>query len=131
MGKRFEVSDHDFTKFSIALSVALSVKILDSIEETFYNGEVSVFLKESVLKPSSPWRHAAEMLQVINQTKQIVAIYSDGGPDHRVTYGSVQLSLINVFLQGDFNMVVAVRTPTCNSWKNPAERIMSVLNLGF
>lgn len=26
MGKRFEVSDHDFTKFSITPSVALSVK---------------------------------------------------------------------------------------------------------
>ena len=131
MGKRFEVSDHDFTKFSITPSVALSVKIPDSIEETFYNGEVSVFLKESVFEPSSSWRHAAEMLQVIDQTKPIVAIYSDGGPDHRVTFGSVQLSLINVFLQGDFDMVVAVRTPPCNSWKNPAERIMSVLNLGF
>lgn len=59
------------------------------------------------------------MLQVIDHTKPIVAIYSDGGPDHRVTYGSVQLSLINVFLQGDFDMIVAVRTPPCKSWEKP------------
>lgn len=50
------------------------------------------------------------MLQVtcIYYTKPIVAIYSDGAPDYRVTYGSVQLSLV---LQGDFDMIVAVRTP--------------------
>ena len=58
-------------------------------------------------------------------------MYSDGGPDHRVTYGSVQISLINLFLAGDYDMVLACRTPPCNSWKNPAERIMSILNLGF
>lgn len=52
------------------------------------------------------------MLPVIDHTKPIV-IYSDGGPDHHVTCGSVQLSSkkINVFLQGDFDMIVAVRTP--------------------
>lgn len=50
------------------------------------------------------------MLPVIDHTKPIV-IYSDGGPDHHVTCGSVQLSFKNVFLQGDFDMIVAVRTP--------------------
>lgn len=91
MGKRFEVSDNDFKIFSITPRIALSMKTPDSIEETFYVGKVSVILKESVFELSSPQRHAAEMLPVIDHTKPIV-IYSDGGPDHHVTCGSVQLS---------------------------------------
>lgn len=54
MGKRFEVSDNDFTKFSITPRIALSMKTPDSIEETFYVGKVSVILKESVFELSSP-----------------------------------------------------------------------------
>lgn len=96
--------------FYITPSVALSVKIPNSIEDTFYDSKVSVILRGSVFESSFSWRHAAETLQVIDHTKLIVAIFSVGGPDHRVNYGSVQLSLINVFLQGDFYKIVAVRT---------------------
>ena len=37
-------------------------------------------------------------------------IYSDGGPDHRLTYHSVQLSLISVFVNLDLDMLFAART---------------------
>ena len=40
----------------------------------------------------------------------IVAFYKDGGPDHRPTYGSVQLALLVMFKQFDFDMLVACRT---------------------
>ena len=50
MGKVFEVCDHDFTKLSITPSVALKVNIPKSIEETFYGGDVYVYLKESVFE---------------------------------------------------------------------------------
>ena len=112
-------------------SVALNVDIPRCIENTFYDGNVHVWLKESAFEASSPYRHAAEMQHILDIKKPIVAIYSDGGPDHRVTYGSVQISLINIFLAGDYDMLLACRTPPCNSWKNPAERIMSILNIGF
>ena len=58
-------------------------------------------------------------------------MYSDGGPDHRLTYVSVQLSLIALFLNLDLDMLVACRTAPNNSWKNPVERIMSIVNLGL
>lgn len=61
--------------------------------------------------------------------KPILLIYTDGGPDHRLAYLSVQLSLICLFLHGKYDMLVAVQTPPMNSWKNPPERIMSILNL--
>ncbi|CAB4382470.1 unnamed protein product [Rhizophagus irregularis] len=34
----------------------------------------------------------------------------DGGSDHRFTFGSVQIALICLFLTGDFDMLIAVRT---------------------
>ncbi len=42
-----------------------------------------------------------------------------------------QIALICLFLQGDFDLLVAVRTAPNHSWTNPAEWIMSTLNLGL
>lgn len=61
----------------------------------------------------------------------MLAIYSDGGPDHRCTYVSVQYSIIYLFLKLNLDMVVLARTPPGSSWKNPAERVMSQLNLAL
>jgi hypothetical protein len=36
-----------------------------------------------------------------------------------------------LFLAGDFDMLIAVRTAPHHSWCNPAERIMSVINYGL
>ena len=58
-------------------------------------------------------------------------IYSDGGPDHRLTYVSVQLSLITLFLNLDLDLLVAARTAPSHSWANPVERVMSTMNLGL
>ena len=58
-------------------------------------------------------------------------IYSDGGPDHRLTYVSVQLSLIALFLNLDLDLLVAARTAPSHSWANPVERVMSTINLGL
>ena len=63
--------------------------------------------------------------------KPLLFIYSDGGPDHRLTYLSVQLSLISVFLKLDLDFLCAARTAPYHSWRNPAERIMSIMNLGL
>ena len=59
----------------------------------------------------------------------ILMVYTDGGPDHRVNFLSVQLWYIAIFLARDLDCLIAVRTPPYNSWKNPAERVMSELNL--
>ena len=61
----------------------------------------------------------------------ILSLYTDGGSDHRCTFGSVQIALICLFLAGDFDMLIAVRTAPHYSWCNPAERIMSVINYGL
>jgi len=66
-----------------------------------------------------------------NDPNPVLLLYTDGGPDHQVNFLSVQLSYIALFLTRDLDYLVAVRTPPCNSWKNPAERIMSELNLAL
>ena len=44
---------------------------------------------------------------------------------------SVKLSLICLFLELDLDYLLAVRTAPYHSFRNPAERIMSILNLGL
>ena len=34
-------------------------------------------------------------------------------------------------VKGDFDMLIALRTTSHQSWNNPAERIMSILNLAL
>ena len=65
------------------------------------------------------------------ERKPMCFLYSDGGPDHRLTYISVQLSLISLFLQLDLDYLCAVRTAPFHIWRSPVERIMSIINLGL
>lgn len=102
-------------------------------------GHPFVGLKDTMFEPSSSFRHMTELCQLICSLpnefsislKPILFIYSDGGPDHRLTYISVQLSLICIFLKLDLDYLCACRTAPYHSWKNPVERIMSVINLGL
>ena len=132
--KKLAVADHDFTKFSLTPSVSFIITIPDSILGSFYTGRVFVGLKENAFQPSSPIRHMAELegvLHTVNDDHPLLLLYTDGGPDHRLTYATVQISLICIFLALDLDFLCAVRTPPYHSWKNPAERIMSILNIGL
>lgn len=91
MGKKFQVADHDFTKFTLTPSVSMIIDIPSSIEDTFYVG-----IKENAFEPSSPCCRTVYKLQVDNSERPNILL-CDGGPDHRVTYLSVQMSIINIF----------------------------------
>ena len=43
----------------------------------------------------------------------------------------MKLSLIALFLERDLDYLCAVHTPPHHSWKNPVERIMSILNIAL
>ena len=136
LNETFEVGDHDFTKFSIIPSVTLSVNIPRDVTESWYDGDVFIGLKEGIFEPSSPIRHMTELCEILQSrellsSKSVLFLYSDGGPDHRLTYLSVQLSLISLFLKLDLDYLCAARTALCHSWRNPAERVMSIVNLGL
>ena len=128
----FEVADHDFTKFSLIPSVTLEVDIPEEVSDSWYRGQVHIGLKEGVFEPSSPQRHVTELKSCLSvANKPILFVYTDGGPDHRLTYLSVKLSLVSIFLEFDLDFLCACRTAPCHSWRNPVERVMSIINLGF
>ena len=131
MNTKFQVGDHDFTKFKLIPSVHLDIAIPEDIQGSFYRGKVHVGLKDSCFESSSGLRHMTELRQIMEHSdtiKPMLLMYTDGGPDHRTTYLSVQIPLIAYFLDKDLDFLCAVRTPPYHSWKNPAERIMSILN---
>ena len=100
----------------------------------FVAGSVFVGVKDSVFQASSPFRHMAELSNVLycqSFSHPVLFIYADGGPDHRLTYINVQLSLICLFLKFDLDYLCAGRTAPHHSWRNPVERLMSILNLGL
>ena len=134
-GTTFEVGDHDFTKFSIIPSVVLVIDIPKRIDDSWYQGQVIVGFKDAAFEYSSPLRHATELSMILRSKeeylKPVLFMYSDGGPDHRVTYVSVQVSLIALFIVLDLDFICAVRTAPAHSWRNPVERVMSTLNLGL
>ena len=57
--------------------------------------------KDAAFEASSPIRHATQLSHVLSRSdelhKPVLFVHSDGGPDHRLTYASVQVSLIAVF----------------------------------
>ena len=67
---------------------------------SLYTGNI----KENCFEPSSPLHHVTELssvLQAAGDINPMLLIYTDGGPDHRLTYVSVQVSLIYIFLALD------------------------------
>ena len=133
-GKRFSVADHDFTKCSIIPSVTVVCDIPNTIDESFYRGQVYVGVKDAIFEPSSGLRHSTELSKVISQSvsgKPVLLIYTDGGPDHNLTFAANQLALIALFRQLDLDVLQAVRTAPYHSWKNPCERVNCILNLGL
>lgn len=99
-----------------------------------YSGQVPIGLKEGTFEPSSPLRHMSELRSLIEseaQSKPVLFLYIDGGPDHRLAFLRVQLSLIALFLCLDLDYVCAAQTAPYCSWRNPVERIMSIVNLGL
>ena len=133
MNTKFQVADHDHTKCSIVPSVALVCDIPTSLDGSFYRGNVHVGIKEAMFEPSSAIRHATELNKILGlyDPKPILLIYSDGGPDHNLTFLATQISYICLFLNRDLDMLSAIRTPPYHSWKNPVERIMSVINIAL
>ena len=56
-------------------------------------------------------------------------MYTNGGPDHRVNYLSMKLALIALFRELKLDLHITLRTAPSNSWANPVERIISIVNI--
>ena len=101
LNEEFQVGDHEFTRFSIIPSVIFHIDIPDSIEGSWYDGQVCVTLKEAAFQPSPALRHATELSLWLTARighQSVMFLYTDGGSDHRLTFVSTELSLIALFL---------------------------------
>jgi hypothetical protein len=90
--------------------------------------------KEDSFEPSSPLRHMTELRSLIEseaQSKSVLLLYTDGGPDHRLTFLRVQLSLIALFCCLDLDYLCAARTAPYHSWRNPVKRVMCLQCAGL
>ena len=90
--------------------VAFVLDIPDDIKGSWYTGDVYVGIKNTV---------ACELYNILmslSQRQNILFLYTDGGPDHRLTYLSVQISLFCLFLKLDLDFLCACRTTPYHSW---------------
>lgn len=124
--------DHDMNVSSLTPSVVLRCDIPTEVDHSFVQGHVTVTVNDSVFLSSSPWRHTATFAKLLKDMPQkTLLLFTDGGTDHRNTLESVRLSLICLFVDLNLDMLVAGRCAPGQSFTNPAERIMSILNLGL
>lgn len=134
-GPQLVALDHDFHINGIVPSVAFVVDVPENHSDSFFNGHAYVTLKDKVTQPSSALRHASELTQLVqshcDQKKSIMILVSDGGPDHRVTFGSVRVASLGLFRALDLDMLICVQTCPYQSWQNLAERVMATLNFAL
>ena len=124
----------------IVQSATFFIDVPESNSDSFFRGHAFVTNKDKVTQPSHALRHAAELTDLVrihfsedghSSVQPIAVVISDGGPDHRVTFGSVKVACTIIFRALDLDMLVCARTCPYQSWKNMAERIMSTLNLAL
>ena len=126
-------SDHDYKRFKICPSVILKSDTPETMEGTFYHGEVFVAVKDAVLQKSTPLRHAVEKQKCVTGLEwcEIECNYSDGGPDHNTDHYSVKIGHACHFLRMDLDMLVAAVTYPGGSYVDPAERMMPSLTMAM
>lgn len=131
--------DHDQNqKGKLVPSVMLDITIPEEITQSFYQGQVSITLKDAVFQSSTPNRFAAELVKYwdsLSDEKKsqtdIIFLVTDGGPEHRMTFDSVKISLAYVFQKTGVEMLVAIRNAPGQSFLNPVEPVMSVINIAL
>lgn len=91
-----------------------------------------MWLKESIFQPSNALRHSAELLSLTRDDCPPFAMaFTDGGPDHNIRHWNVVLAWLAYFLASGHDILVVARTAPTQSWTNPAERVMSPINLAL
>lgn len=132
-----ESSDHNYHCGNLTPSVNLLCDIPDSPSESFYAGQIYVGLKDSVFQGSDPIRHVIELIGNLRAEYKdsvippYLVLFTDGGADHNMTFLYVQCALLSLFRVLDLDILNVGRCAPNQSYINPAERCMSLLNLGL
>lgn len=102
--------------------------------------EFHLWPQKKVFEWSNCYLHAAELLNILRphytnddviNSDKIWLLFSNGSGDLNVTHISTQILLICLLLQFDLEMLIALWCCLSQSWVNPAEQVMSLLNLAL
>ena len=132
-----ESSDHNYHAVNQTPSVHLVFEIPENVTSSFYTGQIYVGIKDAVFKASDPFRYVVKLLSVYTQRKESTAclhtwfLFRDGGGDHNLTLLYVQCVLLALFKIGNFDILNVGSCAPNQSYINPAERCMSLLNIGL
>ena len=97
--------DHDITNASLTPSVILQCSLPDSADHSFARGQVVAVVNDLVFQMSSPFRHAATLDKIMqNSTAKILMKFTNGGVDQRNTLESVKCASICLFLELNLEM---------------------------
>lgn len=127
--------DHDMqSKASLVPSVTLECDVPNAVDKSFVQGQVHTVINDAVFQTASGFRHAAVTVRLMKEKQQpppVMMKFTDGGTDQRNNLELVKCASICIFKELDLDMYILARCAPGHSWINPAERIMSILNLGL
>ena len=132
-----EATDHDCHVGNLKPSVNLICDIPQEASDSFYSGQIYVGLKNSIFQASDPFRHAVELIDVLRnyyqdyQIPSFLCLFTDGGCGHNIKYLFVQWALLALFKVCSFDILNVGRCDPYYSFVNPAERCMSLLEIGL
>ena len=85
-----------------------------------FEGKAIVTIKDLIFQQSSPIRHAVEMLSInksFNRKPEAFTLaFTDGGPDHNISFLNVMVSLLAYFILIGSDSLVVGRTGPTQSW---------------
>ena len=103
-------------------------------QSSWFSGKVFYSFKNKITQGSSALRGVVEMAKFLKSqpisASRFYAI-SDGGGDQRVNYLSIKKALIGMFLVHDLDELIIRHTATGHSYRNPAELIHAIADLGL
>ena len=126
-----EALDHDIHRSSFTPNVALRLHRHQLIKLSL--GEM--FITPSLIASFS--RHLPFVRELCKIIKELVDVppnlmkYTNGGTDQRNTLESVKVVSICLFKELDLDFVIVARCTPGHSYMKPAERFMSILDLGL
>ena len=129
-----EALDHDMHKSSLTPNVVLKCDIPDTLDNSFVRGNVYYTVSDSVFQSSSPFRHGVMLKNIVSNFPDMPPVlmkYTDGGTDQRNNLEAVKIATICLFKELDLDHVITARCAPGHSFVNPAERIMSILNIAL
>ena len=132
-----EATDHVFHVGNLTPSVNPICDIPQEASDSFYSGQIYVGLKNSMFQTSDPFCHAAELIDVLRnyyqdyQIPPFLCVFTDRGCDHNIKHSFVQCALLALFKVCNFDILNVGRCVPYHSFINPAERYMSLLNIGL